>query len=40
LPKAKFLNLYEFKKIFTDTNLLYDEHANERYINLAFNYSV
>lgn len=40
LPKSKFLNLSEFRKIFTDTVILLDEKANERYINLAFNFSV
>jgi len=40
LPKSKYLNLYEFKNIFTDTDLLSDERANERSINLAFNFSV
>lgn len=40
LPKAKYLNLYEFKKIFTDTSMMSDSHANERIINIAFNFSV
>ncbi|KAL4483288.1 hypothetical protein ABPG72_007930 [Tetrahymena utriculariae] len=40
LPTSKYLNLFEFKKIFTDTSILSDEHANERHINIAFNFSV
>lgn len=40
LPKSKYLNLYEFKKIFTDTTIMSDPHANERNINIAFNFSV
>lgn len=40
LPTSKYLNLAEFKKIFYDADVLSDVHANERFINMSFNFSV